>query len=152
MANVMQEKFERMGSFLKLVTLIVFVASASAQEATAPPPSDPIRPGIPKLFLTTAGTPPYDETEIQSYTEYAVCPDDYPTGFSIRCEVSNAGTVFWRTNGNIFDQQYVEPYLLAGNSENYINPYAGLESVSRVRVACQVLTRQPVWVDLVRSC
>lgn len=115
----------------------------------------PMRPSIPKLYLSTAGRPPFTELMITPFRRLNVCPSEYKSGFSIRCEVANAGTVFWRVRGQLYKKEYFAPYYLSGNWRTQVGPFKGLDNLprgARLRVACRVLTRKPVWVDLIKSC
>lgn len=141
-------------SFLS-ACLILFVSLyciTHAQVSTPEPEPEPLRPTIPKLFLSTAGSPPFTENSLTPFRSYDICPDDYETGFSIRCEVENAKTVFWRVNGVLFKKEYFAPYYLSGNWKDRIGAYKGLEVFDRIRVACRVPTRKPVWVDIIKKC
>lgn len=117
--------------------------------------SVPTRPSIPKLYLSTAGMPPFTEIMITPFRRLNVCPSEYSSGFSIRCEVANAGTVFWKVRGQLHKKEYFAPYYLSGNWRTQVGPYKGLDNMprgARLRVACNVATRKPVWVDLIKSC
>lgn len=138
---------------------IALIVVAVAQEPSIAPPVDPIPDSvtIPKLYLSNAGPAPYSEMEITPFTQLDICPANYPKGFSIRCHVafpqsSRRKTVFWRINDQLFKKEYYSPYYLAGDWRDGVGAFKGLESASRVRVTCRVLSRTPVWVDLVKLC
>lgn len=130
---------------LALLTLTLAVSSTLAQELD--------RPTIPTLFLSKPGDKPVREVALVSFTEVQVCLSDYPNGFSIRCEVTTSPgfrTVVFRVNTQIRKKQYFAPYYLAGDTAIKVRPFYFGANRDRLRIACRVRTRKPVWVDLIK--
>lgn len=148
-----------MNFFTITLLFVATIVAVVAQEPSIAPPADPVPDSvtIPKLYLSTAGLAPYNESAIIPFTQLNICPTNFPNGFSIRCDVAfptafRRKTVFWRVNGQLSKKEYHSPYYLAGDWRNGVGSFKGLESASRVRVTCRVLTRKPVWIDLVKFC
>lgn len=138
-----------------LMLLCFLLAVASSQETTmnpSIPPMDPVRPTIPTVYLSTAGAAPHLEVILASFTEVPICPAHYPKGFTIRCEVTGAKTVSWSVMGKPYKKEFYAPYFLAGNVRENVKPFNNLQNKDRIRVACRVATRKPVWIDLIKSC
>jgi len=132
-----------------------------AQDPSFAPPIDPIpRPATSvRLYLSTAGSAPHVEVPLISYQQTRICPSDYKSGFTLRCEVpasrSSPKAVLWRVRGVSFRKEYFTPYFLAGNWKDRVGSFDGLDEVAKggkFRVGCQVKGRRNVWVELVKTC
>lgn len=129
-------------------------------ESPEPSTSDPMtdsRPTVPVLYLSTAGKRPLIETRLMSFTEVKLCPDEYPTGWTIRCDVISKPPVIFRVMGQIYSKEYRVPYYLSGNWRDQVGDFVDegaefLAKSNRLRIACRVRTRKAVWVDIVVGC
>lgn len=146
---------------MKLVAILSMMLAVSivrAQEPSVSPEMSPeivdpmTRPSIPVLYLTSAGKGMHKEMMITPFKPMTICPKDHPTGFSIRCGVSNAKQVDFYVNYKLYRSELYKPYFLAGNLMGHVHPFTGLDTKDKVRVGCRVATRKPVWVDLIKSC
>lgn len=114
---------------------------------------DPLRPTIPELYFSTAGNFPLTETKLVPFTTFNVCATDYPYGWTLRCETTTPTSVVFRVMGKIYKKEFFPPYYLTGNwKENNGVKSFDMGSMTRVRIACRVRTRKPVWIDIVKSC
>lgn len=147
-----------MSSYLHLIAISLALCSVSYAQMTSPEPEDdPMgRPTVPKLYLHASGMAPYSPAEMMlpSFKAAYVCPSlDYPTGYNIRCEVRNWNKkVSFRVNGKPYRTESVKPYFLAGDLNGKVWRFKFPSGVTKVRVACLVDTRKPVWIDLYEKC
>lgn len=116
-----------------------------------------IRPTTPKIYLVTAGEKPAEEELLMSFMTVKACPGDYKEGFSFRCDTNTGPTfpvVVFRTNSAIFKKERKAPYYIAGDTPEKVRPfpYEQFQDVDRIRIACRVRTRKPVWIDLEVEC
>lgn len=146
-------------TLLWLSTLISHVSAVVIPDASSEPIRDPIptsKPSsMPRLFLSMAGKSPVNEDQVKPFIEYHICPSDYTSGFSVRCEVRDADTVFWRVGGKLFKKEFHAPYYLNGSWRDLVKSYHGMDGLDnggRVRISCHAPSRPHVWVDLVKSC
>lgn len=148
-----------------LFLLGIFTAVALGQEEDTDGDNEGedirVKPTIPRMFLTSAGMKPTTEMLLMSFTTVTVCPDDYPEGFSFRCDVTTGPdfpVVVFRVAGKVYQKERVAPYYLQGDTPIKVRPFlyqdvtGGMLSGGRIRIACRVRMRLPVWIDLVTQC
>lgn len=150
--------------FLAFLIAVCTITSTFAQKVSPEPEVDPIpttpstAPGqYPLLFLTNAGRPPHSDTPLMPFTTLPICPKDYKTGFSIRCQPlsEQPGTVSFWVRGKLFEKEYHAPYYVSGNWKRFVGRFKeldGLEKGQGFRVTCRVRKEKKVWVYLEKSC
>lgn len=120
-------------------------------------PIVPSRPTMPVLYLSTAGQFPLTEARLKPFTDVKICPDDFPSGWTVRCDVLSRESVIFQVMGEVYKKEYRPPYYLSGNWRNQVGDFTkeGHDFISkshRLRIACRVQTRMPVWVDFNIGC
>lgn len=146
-------------AFTLLLCCLTFTSHTSAMgipEPSSEPIPDPMPPTTKlQLFLSEAGKLPLSENPITPFKQHPICPTDYPSGFTVRCEVSNAEKVLWRVRGQLFKTEYHAPYYLNGNWRDRVTAFSGIDALKkgqRVRIACLVPSQPIAWVYLIKSC
>lgn len=129
----------------------------ASPEPSTSDPMMPTRPTIPVLYLSSAGKLPLTESRLASFSEVRVCADDFPTGWTVRCDVVSKPSVVFRVMGQIYKKEYRAPYYLSGNWRDRVGDFSveGAEFLAkskRLRISCRVRTRKAVWVDFVVGC
>lgn len=133
---------------ISAIFALFFVAVTTAQK---------VRPTIPKLFFSEAGLKPVEETELKSFSNITICPQDFPIGFTIRCDTITGPDykrVDFRINGDMYMKEVIPPYYLQGDTKRRVKSFKFnlFEEKRRMRVACRVRTRRAVWIDIFREC
>lgn len=138
-------------SFFTSFITFVLCSLCTAQEMSQPPLA-PMRPTIPKLYLSSAGSAPFAEMMLQSFQDVNICTQDYPSGYTIRCAVQNTEQVDFYVANKHFKLEMYPPFYLNGNIGDTVYRFNGLQNVTRLRIGCRVATRRAVWVNLVKTC
>lgn len=153
-----------MTNIMVLIVVFGLLSGASGNDGLERTAGGKVRPSIPKLFLTEAGRVPVAEVKLDSFKPVTICPRrDYPNGFSFRCETTTGpdfGTVVFRVSGAVFHKEYSAPYYISENTrEGLVRPFPydnfsvdDKINRTRLRIACRVRTRRPVWIDLITQC
>lgn len=150
-------------TLLVLLLCVLQLVQTLAQSSPEPSLLDPIslpsplpRSTEPTMHISTAGRPPFRSFAVPSYTTVFLCPSrDYPTGFSVRCDLPEDGgrTVFWRVNDDLFKKEHHAPYFISGNWRDRIAPFSRLDDGPRkLRITCKISKKKGVWINLVRRC
>lgn len=133
---------------ISAILVLFFIATTTAAK---------VRPTIPKLFLSNAGLKPVKEEALLSFSNITICTDDYPQGFTIRCDTITGPDykrVEFRTSGKMYMKEVISPYYLQGDTMRRVQAFKFdlFEEKKRLRVSCRVRTRRAVWVDIFRGC
>lgn len=153
-------------TFFSSFLLCLWCSVSLAQPQRLPPgpftPNGDIRPTIPKWYMTSAGlNSSAVEVPVTAYRRFEFCGTDYPQGYSFRCETTTGPdfpTVTFRVNAVVYRKEYFAPYYISGNTLAGIIrpfPYGDFKQRTanpRIRIACRVRTRAPVWVDIFDTC
>lgn len=116
-----------MSVYHSFVLIFAILACLTHCQVMSSPEAEPTEPG---LYLYTAGVTPRYVMPIMDGTN--ICPDDYPTGFNIRC-ISEARYVRFFLNGNRFMTEYHAPFYMSGDVRGRVRPLTGLPSVAHIR-------------------
>lgn len=134
-----------------IFALLVFIAATVAV-------GQKVRPTVPKLYISEAGRTPVTETMVKSFSRVTICPDDYPNGFTVRCDVQTGPDfpiVVWRVNNAVYRRHFkAGPYYIQGANAFKVRPFKfdDFIGLKKVRIACKVRQRKEIRIVLLRGC
>lgn len=141
--------------FVFQVLALALLASMVLGQSTPEPPVDPFTP---TLDVTTAGDNPVTVIKENAAGQVVkICPDNYPSGYSVRCNIETTKTVIWKIDGKLFKKEYFAPFFVAGNwdkkgsSISRVRPFTLLEDKSII-VSCKSIGMNEASVTLMKSC
>lgn len=129
--------------------------SISRRQSTPEPACDPLAPlEKPTLTLVSAGRPKLRSRipEVILHETFKVCPDNFPRGFSIRCDGGPTGDGVkgkFFVDGRLWKIEIRKPYYLRGDYNSFVVPWDEWEdsfTVGDVKVVeCRVGGESAGW-------
>lgn len=108
------------------ISIAIFISLSSASVTCTPEPAlDPLYPSS-QLVVTSSGRQRIRNRigERMLMDGSHICPDDYPRGFSIRCDsVESVWKAKFFVNDVLVRTERNPPYYIAGNYNSYVKPW-----------------------------